>query len=114
MNCGGLGDRLLGMTSALYMGLMTNRAVCLVVILSSPSLDADTPTSQFLAEWQTPIPLDVVFDSPVLNWSFSSFTSSQHPVLGQPALAEAAADLDSELFSSSPLSQQDCTLTGSS
>ncbi|ORY88458.1 hypothetical protein BCR35DRAFT_301596 [Leucosporidium creatinivorum] len=74
MNCGGLGDRLLGMTSALYMGLMTNRA--------------------FLAEWQTPIPLDVVFDSPLLNWSYSSFTSSQHPVLGQPALADAAADLD--------------------
>ncbi|BGP20168.1 hypothetical protein JCM10213v2_008303 [Rhodosporidiobolus nylandii] len=74
INCGGLGDRLLGMTSAFFFGLLTNRA--------------------FLAEWQSPIPLDVVFDSPHLNWSYSSFTSSSHPVLGQPALAEKAAELD--------------------
>lgn len=62
-------------------------------------------TEQFLAEWQTPIPLDVVFDSPLLNWSYSSFTSSQHPILGQPSLVEKAADLDSE-FSLLSLSRE--------
>ncbi|GAA6039174.1 hypothetical protein JCM8097_000453 [Rhodosporidiobolus ruineniae] len=74
INCGGLGDRLLGMTSAFFYGLVTNRA--------------------FLAEWQTPIPLDLVFDSPHVNWSYSSFTSEQHPVLGQKQLVDKARDLD--------------------
>ncbi|GAA5868445.1 hypothetical protein JCM3774_005382 [Rhodotorula dairenensis] len=74
MNCGGLGDRLLGMTSAFFFGLVTERA--------------------FLAEWQSPIPLDVIFDSPHVDWSHSTFVSDQHPVLGQKPLVEAAADLD--------------------
>ncbi|BGO95735.1 hypothetical protein NBRC10512_001570 [Rhodotorula toruloides] len=74
MNCGGLGDRLLGMTSTFFFGLITQRA--------------------FLSEWQSPIPLDIIFDSPHVNWSHSSFTSSRHPVLGQKRLADAAADLD--------------------
>ncbi|GAA5972821.1 hypothetical protein JCM11641_003958 [Rhodosporidiobolus odoratus] len=74
INCGGLGDRLLGMTSAFFFGLVTNRA--------------------FLAEWQSPIPLDLVFDSPHVNWSYSSYTSHSHPVLGKPKLAEQAAELD--------------------
>ncbi|BGP73909.1 hypothetical protein NBRC10513v2_007328 [Rhodotorula toruloides] len=74
MNCGGLGDRLLGMTSTFFFGLITQRA--------------------FLSEWQSPIPLDIIFDSPHINWSHSSFTSSRHPVLGQKRLADAAADLD--------------------
>ncbi|GAA5892813.1 hypothetical protein JCM6882_000586 [Rhodosporidiobolus microsporus] len=74
MNCGGLGDRLLGMTSAFFLGLVTDRA--------------------FLAEWQTPIPLDIVFDSPHVNWSYSSFTSNLHPVLGEKRLREASAELD--------------------
>ncbi|GAA5985607.1 hypothetical protein JCM10908_007039 [Rhodotorula pacifica] len=74
INCGGLGDRLLGMTSAFFFGLITQRA--------------------FLAEWQAPVPLDVVFDSPHVNWSHSSFTSERHPILGQKRLADAAADLD--------------------
>ncbi|GAA5988756.1 hypothetical protein JCM5350_002927 [Sporobolomyces pararoseus] len=74
MNCGGLGDRLLGMTSAFFFGLITQRS--------------------FLGEWQSPIPLDVVFDSPAVNWSHSSFTSSRHPVLGQQTLIDQAAELD--------------------
>lgn len=74
MNCGGLGDRLLGMTSAFFFGLVTQRA--------------------FLAEWQAPVPLDVIFDSPYLNWSYSAFTADRHPVLGRKQVAEAAADLD--------------------
>lgn len=56
---------------------------------------------QFLAEWQTPVPLDVIFDSPNVNWSYSSFTAADHPVLGQSDLVSASADLDSELVSSS-------------
>ncbi|BGP43573.1 hypothetical protein JCM10449v2_007614 [Rhodotorula kratochvilovae] len=74
INCGGLGDRLLGMTSAFFFGLVTQRA--------------------FLAEWQSPVPLDVVFDSPHVNWSHSSYTADQHPVLGQKRLASSAAELD--------------------
>ncbi|GAA6060365.1 hypothetical protein JCM10212_004549 [Sporobolomyces blumeae] len=74
MNCGGLGDRLLGMTSAFFFGLVTQRS--------------------FLGEWQSPIPLDVVFDSPRVNWSYSSFTSPRHPVLGQASLVDASAELD--------------------
>ncbi|GAA5906008.1 uncharacterized protein JCM6883_002523 [Sporobolomyces salmoneus] len=74
MNCGGLGDRLLGMTSAFFFGLLTQRS--------------------FLGEWQSPIPLDVVFDSPSVNWSYSSFTSPRHPVLGQQTLIDQSAELD--------------------
>ncbi|GAA6013116.1 hypothetical protein JCM10207_006177 [Rhodosporidiobolus poonsookiae] len=74
INCGGLGDRLLGMTSAFFFGLVTNRA--------------------FLAEWQSPIPLDVVFDSPHVNWTYSSYTSAAHPILGDKHLVDAAAELD--------------------
>jgi len=47
-----------------------------------------------LGEWQSPIPLDVVFDSPSVNWSYSSFTSSRHPVLGQKSLIDQSAELD--------------------
>ncbi|BGP27739.1 hypothetical protein JCM10295v2_006714 [Rhodotorula toruloides] len=74
INCGGLGDRLLGMTSTFFFGLMTGRA--------------------FLSEWQSPVPLDVIFDSPHVDWSHSSYTSSSHHILGQKRLADAAADLD--------------------
>lgn len=62
------------MTSAFLFALVTNRA--------------------FLAEWQSPVPADVVFDSPSIDWSFSSFMAENHAVLGDPQLAEAAADLD--------------------
>lgn len=74
MNCGGLGDRLLGMTSGFLFSLVTGRA--------------------FHAEWQAPIPMDVVFDSPFIDWSFSSFTSAEHPVFGQQELVEQARELD--------------------
>lgn len=65
---------MLGMTSAFFFGLLTQRS--------------------FLAEWQSPIPLDVVFDSPHVNWSSSSFTSASHPVLGEKSLVDATAELD--------------------
>ncbi|KAL8290250.1 hypothetical protein RQP46_003189 [Phenoliferia psychrophenolica] len=45
---------------------------------------------EFLAEWQTPIPLEVVFDSPFIDWSFSSFTQDQDPILSNVS----SADLD--------------------
>lgn len=60
------------MTSAFFFGLITNRA--------------------FVAEWQTPIPLEVVFDSPFIDWSFSSFEASHDPVLSE--LSAQSADLD--------------------
>jgi hypothetical protein len=62
------------MTSAFFFGLLTQRS--------------------FLAEWQSPVPLDVVFDSPHVNWSYSSFTSTSHPVLGEKSLVEASKELD--------------------
>ncbi|GAA6004518.1 uncharacterized protein JCM10292_005652 [Rhodotorula paludigena] len=74
INCGGLGDRLLGMTSTFFFGLLTQRA--------------------FLAEWQSPVPIDVVFDSPHIDWSHSTYTADRHPVLGQKQLASKAAELD--------------------
>lgn len=74
MNCGGLGDRLLGMTSAFLFSLVTGRA--------------------FHAEWQTPVPIDVVFDSPNIDWSFSSFATEQHPVFSRQALISKARELD--------------------
>lgn len=82
------------MTSAFYVGLMTNRAARQTIALGTELADSACP--QFLAEWQTPVPLDVIFDSPNVNWSYSSFTQDLHPILGRPELAEAAADLDSE------------------
>jgi hypothetical protein len=74
-------DRLLGMTSAFFFALITKRA--------------------FHAEWMSPIPLEIVFDSPAIDWSYSSFSSSSSfPDLASPAifqnetLAREARDLD--------------------
>ncbi|CAI2163033.1 6013_t:CDS:2 [Funneliformis geosporum] len=53
-NCGGLADRILGMTSTFLFALLTNRA--------------------YLADWQTPLPLDKIFDSPNIDWSFDSLS----------------------------------------
>ncbi|SCZ94389.1 BZ3501_MvSof-1269-A2-R1_Chr1-3g01309 [Microbotryum saponariae] len=74
MNCGGAADRILGLTSTFLFGLVTNRA--------------------FLAEWQSPIPLEVIFDSPRIDWSHSSFNVDSHPVLGDLDLASRAKELD--------------------
>nr|CAG8487929.1 1558_t:CDS:2 [Entrophospora candida] len=52
INCGGLADRILGMTSTFLFALLTNRA--------------------FLADWQVPLPLDAIFDSPNIDWSYDS------------------------------------------
>ncbi|CAB4405786.1 unnamed protein product [Rhizophagus irregularis] len=51
-NCGNLGDRILGMTSTFLFSLLTNRA--------------------FLSDWQAPLPLDAIFDSPNIDWSYDS------------------------------------------
>ncbi|RIA80736.1 hypothetical protein C1645_838153 [Glomus cerebriforme] len=51
-NCGNLGDRILGMTTTFLFGLLTNRA--------------------YLADWQAPLPLDAIFDSPNIDWSYDS------------------------------------------
>ena len=81
--------RLLGMTSAFFFGLITNRAVCLlffyVMFFSDPDFSL-----KFIAEWQTPIPLAEVFDSPHVDWSFSSFTAEEDPILSNLS----SADLD--------------------
>ncbi|RIA95452.1 hypothetical protein C1645_872777 [Glomus cerebriforme] len=55
-NCGGLSDRILGMTSAFIFALLTNRA--------------------FLADWQTPFPLETIFNSPNIDWSHDSLNPS--------------------------------------
>ncbi|KAG9291756.1 hypothetical protein G9A89_012041 [Geosiphon pyriformis] len=52
IHCGGLADRILGMTSTFMFALLTNRA--------------------FLAEWQVPLPLDTIFDSPNIDWNYNS------------------------------------------
>ncbi|GAA5857662.1 hypothetical protein JCM8547_004321 [Rhodosporidiobolus lusitaniae] len=51
--CGGLADRMLGMTTTFLLSLLTNRA--------------------FLASWDHPIPLSLLFDSPAIDWSELSF-----------------------------------------
>ncbi|CAJ0848945.1 6421_t:CDS:2 [Entrophospora sp. SA101] len=56
MNCGGLADRILGMTSTFLFALLTDRA--------------------FLADWQVPLPLDAIFESPNIDWSYDSFDPS--------------------------------------
>ncbi|CAG8642237.1 10453_t:CDS:2 [Gigaspora rosea] len=55
-NCGGLADRIFGMTSTFLFALLTNRA--------------------FLADWQVPIPLDTIFSSPNVDWSYDSLSPS--------------------------------------
>ncbi|CAH1756189.1 23155_t:CDS:2 [Entrophospora sp. SA101] len=55
INCGGLADRILGMTSTFLFALLTDRA--------------------FLADWQVPLPLDTIFDSSNIDWSYDSFNS---------------------------------------
>ncbi|GBB85578.1 hypothetical protein RclHR1_12070009 [Rhizophagus clarus] len=57
-NCGGLSDRILGMTSAFVFALLTNRA--------------------FLADWQTPFPLETIFSSPNIDWSHDSLNPSSN------------------------------------
>ncbi|CAG8456345.1 3990_t:CDS:2 [Paraglomus brasilianum] len=51
-DCGGLADRLLGMSSTFIFALLTDRA--------------------FLAEWRTPIPLEAIFESPNIDWGYDS------------------------------------------
>jgi hypothetical protein len=84
------------MTSAFFFGLVTQRAVSCLPTFSWTGDDPDIVwlPAQFLAEWQAPVPLDVIFDSPYLNWSHSSFTTERHRVLGRKQVADAAADLD--------------------
>ncbi|CAB4477998.1 unnamed protein product [Rhizophagus irregularis] len=57
-NCGGLSDRILGMTSAFVFALLTNRA--------------------FLADWQIPFPLETIFSSPNIDWSHDSLNPSSN------------------------------------
>ncbi|CAI2200450.1 9885_t:CDS:2, partial [Funneliformis geosporum] len=52
INCGGLADRILGMTSAFVFALLTNRG--------------------FLADWQTNLPIEAIFNSPNIDWSYDS------------------------------------------
>ncbi|CAJ0893276.1 1148_t:CDS:2, partial [Entrophospora sp. SA101] len=52
VNCGGLTERILGMTSTFLFALLTDRA--------------------FLADWQVPFPLDTIFNSPNIDWSYDS------------------------------------------
>ncbi|GAA6044009.1 hypothetical protein JCM8097_000194 [Rhodosporidiobolus ruineniae] len=53
LECGGLADRMLGMTSTFLLALLTDRA--------------------FVASWEHPIPLSLLFDSPSIDWSEGSF-----------------------------------------
>jgi hypothetical protein len=50
--------RILGMTSAFVFALLTNRA--------------------FLADWQTPFPLETIFSSPNIDWSHDSLNPSSN------------------------------------
>lgn len=74
INCGGLGDRLLGMTSAFLYALVTGRA--------------------FHTEWQSPIPIEAVFDSPWIDWSFSSFGNWTPALLRDDDMLDSARELD--------------------
>ncbi|GAA6043645.1 hypothetical protein JCM8097_000853 [Rhodosporidiobolus ruineniae] len=53
--CGGLADRLLGMTSTFLLALLSDRA--------------------FIASWDHPVPLSLLFDSPAVDWSEPFFPS---------------------------------------
>lgn len=57
-NSGGLADRLLGMASTFLFALLDNRA--------------------FLAEWQEPVPVEAVFDSPRIHWSYNASDARLH------------------------------------
>ncbi|KAI9270650.1 hypothetical protein BDA99DRAFT_502358 [Phascolomyces articulosus] len=48
--CGGLADRMNGMVSTFFYGLLTDRA--------------------YLAHWQDPLPLETLFEKPSIDWSF--------------------------------------------
>jgi len=50
-HCGGLADRILGMSSTMLFGLLTQRAVIL--------------------QWESPVDLSDVFDYPHVNWNIS-------------------------------------------
>ncbi|POY75522.1 hypothetical protein BMF94_1424 [Rhodotorula taiwanensis] len=55
--CGGYADRMLGMTTALLFSIISGRA--------------------FLAHWGQPAPLDLIFDSPFIDWSRPYNVSSE-------------------------------------
>ncbi|KAI9495968.1 hypothetical protein BDB00DRAFT_953602 [Zychaea mexicana] len=48
--CGGLADRMNGMVSTFFYGLLTDRA--------------------YLAHWEDPLPLETLFEKPSIDWSF--------------------------------------------
>lgn len=54
--CGGLGDRLLGTVSAFLWSVLTSRA--------------------FTILWEDPIPFDLLFDSPHINWASPTSSDS--------------------------------------
>ncbi|GAA5831190.1 hypothetical protein JCM11251_007789 [Rhodosporidiobolus azoricus] len=66
LECGGLADRMLGTTTTFLLSLFTDRA--------------------FVASWDHPIPLSLLFDSPNIDWSEPSFPSiaSYTPEEGGP------------------------------
>ncbi|GAA5831187.1 hypothetical protein JCM11251_007788 [Rhodosporidiobolus azoricus] len=69
--CGGIADRLLGMVTTFLYSLLTNRA--------------------FSMTWEQPAPLDMLFDSPYIDWSrpFSNTSSTPVPLpFSDPALVE--------------------------
>ncbi|GAA5919297.1 hypothetical protein JCM6882_007830 [Rhodosporidiobolus microsporus] len=69
--CGGIADRLLGMVTTFLYSLLTNRAFCMT--------------------WEQPAPLDMLFDSPFIDWSRPFSNSSSTPVplpYSDPALVE--------------------------
>ncbi|CAG8449342.1 2503_t:CDS:2 [Funneliformis caledonium] len=74
-NCGGLADRILGMTSTFLFALLTNRA--------------------YLADWQAPLPFDKIFDSPNIDWSFDSL-SPESVIKDLTTIEISVIDFDSQ------------------
>ncbi|GAA5978886.1 hypothetical protein JCM10908_002723 [Rhodotorula pacifica] len=58
--CGGFADRILGMTTLFLYSMMTNRA--------------------FSVSWEQPVPADLIFDSPHIDWSRPFNNTSTTPL----------------------------------
>ncbi|KAI5478720.1 putative glycosyltransferase [Pseudohyphozyma bogoriensis] len=75
--CGGLADRLFGTVSTFMMALVTNRA--------------------FFMGWDFPVPPDMVFDSPYIDWSLpfdEQWKGYQNPIYNSTELANGPAAWD--------------------
>jgi hypothetical protein len=81
--CGGLADRMMGMVTTFLYAVASNRAISLT--------------------WEQPLPLDMIFDSPFVDWSnrfLPAPSPARHPIYDNQTLINSRLHLTGHVASS--------------